>query len=85
MTRMIRIAIRGSLKGVKVFESRIELPEERLETLLSELAEEHAAAMCRGQLGMIEIEFLDEPDPLDRFFRFGVESAGMVMPWRLRL
>lgn len=76
----VRIAIRGFLRGVKLFERRIDVPEERLDALLPELAEEHAEAMSRGQLGMVEIEFVDDPDRDHAFFRIGTDPRGMTRP-----
>jgi hypothetical protein len=36
--------------------------------------------MAAGTLDMIELEFLDEPNQLERYYRFGVNPDGMVMP-----
>lgn len=82
---MIRIAIRGFAGKNVVFEDNIEIEEHELESLLPKLAEEHAAKMKNHELHMIEIEFLDEPDPMERFFRFGTDPAGMVLPMGIDL
>ncbi len=77
---MIRIAVRGFAHGKRVFEDKAEVSDANLEKLLPALAMKHAKAMARHELHMIEIEFLDEPDPNERFFRFGTDPAGMVAP-----
>jgi len=82
---MIRVAIRGFAMGALVFEDRVELDENDLDQLLPGLAKKHGNAMAVHHLHMIEIEFLDEPDPLARFFRIGTDPSGMVMPLRLDL
>ncbi len=63
-----------------VFKERVTIAESDMEKLLPDLAAKHAAAMVAGELHMIEIEFLDEPDPLARFFRMGTDARGMVKP-----
>ena len=80
---MIRLAIRGYAAGKIQFEDRVELDERGMEQLLPGLAEKHARAMAEHELHMIEIEFLDEADPLARFFRIGTDPSGMVLPLRI--
>lgn len=77
---MIRLAIRGYAAGVVQFEYRLESDENGLKQLLPGLAEKHGLALAEHRLHMIEIEFLDEPNPNERFFRFGSDPSGMVMP-----
>jgi hypothetical protein len=74
------LAIRGFASGARVFEDRVDATEDQIEKLLPDLAAKHAAAMAAHELHVIEIEFLDEPNPNERFFRFGTEPAGMVAP-----
>lgn len=80
MPETVRLAIRGFVHGKRLFEERVEVDPDLMEDLLPGLASQHAAAMASHDLHMIEIEFLDEPDVNERFFRFGTDPAGMVMP-----
>ena len=82
---IIRVAIRGFVADKVQFEDRVVLDSTDLEKLLPSLAEKHATAMAEHRLHMIEIEFLDEPDPLQRFFRIGTDPSGMVAPMRVDL
>ncbi len=82
---MIRLAIRGYAGRPVQFEERMELEEPGLEDVVGQMAEAHAGAMAAGLLNMIEIEFLDEPDPNERFFRIGTSPSGMVMPIEVNL
>jgi hypothetical protein len=82
----MRIAIRGFIAGVRVFEDLVDEDESqpfwRQGDALARLAEIHAELL--GQTPhMIEIEFLDEPDSLQRFFRFGTDPKRMVQPIKL--
>jgi hypothetical protein len=81
----VKIAIRGFIGGVMQFEELITVSESGDE--LEALAEKHmlALAPAAGGLHMIEFEFLDEPDPLQRFFRIGTDPAGMIAPIAVRL
>jgi hypothetical protein len=82
---ILRVAIRGFAAGKVQFEDRVVIADTDLEKLLPSLAEKHATAMAEHRLHMIEIEFLDEPDPLQRFFRIGTDPSGMVDPFRIDL
>ena len=81
----IRLCFRGWKTGAKeyAFEERVNLEEGELHTVLPQLAERHLEMLADG--GMVEIEFLDEPDQLQRFFRFGTDPSRMVQPIRVDL
>jgi hypothetical protein len=75
----MRVIERGYLAGRLVFQR----PHEISEADAASLAAQHAAGMCAWEIDMVELEFPDCP-PEDRFFRIGVNAAGMVAPIALR-
>lgn len=77
---MIRLKIRGYAGGKLEFEDTVTVPVSGLEDVIAPLAEKHAQALASQEKMMIEIEFLDEPDPNERFFRFGTDPSRMVQP-----
>ena len=81
----MRLAIRGFVGKTVKFEDCIEVSMMDLDTVLPKLAEEHAEKLTAHELHMIEIEFLDEPNKHARFFRFGTDPSGMVVPIALPL
>ncbi len=80
-----RIAVRGFVGRKVLFEDWIDVPVEQLEQVVREHADRHARQIAAHELHMIEIEFLDEPDENERFFRFGTDPSGMVRPAAIRL
>jgi hypothetical protein len=80
----MNVAFRVFINGKRELEEHLQVSEHKLEALLPELAERHAA-MIGDRNHMIEIEFLDEPDPNERFFRFGTDPTGMAIPIAFRL
>jgi hypothetical protein len=77
----MRLAIRGFAPGhALVFDDRIEIAEDQLERMMRDLCEKHVRALAAHDLHMIEVEFLDEPNPLERFFRFGTDPSMMMKP-----
>jgi hypothetical protein len=76
--------VRGYLGRTMQFERSLTSEEWGLDEIIPMLAREHAEAMACGHLGMIEIEFLDEPDVNERYFRIGVDPGGMVKPIDIR-
>ena len=77
---MIRLAIRGFVSGEVQFEEQLTLfHDQAIEDVIPDLAKRHAVALIDHELHMIEIEFLDEPDQNERFFRFGTDAFGMVV------
>lgn len=81
----VRLAIRGFAGRRKIFEDRISVDADAIETEVAGLAAQHAAALASHELHMVEIEFLDEPDPNERYFRFGTDASGMVIPVAIKL
>ena len=78
MRLSIRVFVNGRLKS----EEQITVDAET-GGWASELVEKHQAIMA-GEPGMVEIEFLDEPDVMQRFFRIGTDRSGMVAPLRIQ-
>jgi uncharacterized protein YfcZ (UPF0381/DUF406 family) len=79
-----RVAIRGWRDGVLEFEESVSAADGELEQMLPVLAQRHARDLMADP-HMIEIEFLDEADQLQRFFRFGTDPRGMARPLRVDL
>ena len=75
----MKITVRTYLRGTLVSQSTGEFSQADTEAL----AEAHYNAMGAGECDVVEIEFLDEADPLQRFFRIGTNPRGMVMPVRI--
>lgn len=78
--KKIRLCFRGWKTGASkcAFQERVSVSEDELETLLPKLAERHIEMLAKG--GTVEIEFLDEPDEMKRFFRIGSDPSRMVRP-----
>lgn len=77
---IIRLAIRGYAAGEVRWKESVLVDSNRLESVVSDMANRHAAAMAAHELHMIEFEFLDDPNPNQRFFRIGTDPSGMVIP-----
>jgi hypothetical protein len=75
----VNVALRIYVLNKLELEERIHVSEQDLETLLPQMAERHAE-MIGARKHMVEIEFLDEPDQTQRFFRFGTDPSGMIIP-----
>lgn len=80
----VRFVIRGFADGEVRFEESVDAPLDELDSILAELAKKHADAMVDYDRHVIEFEFLDEPDPLQRFLRFGTDISMMKIPMRIR-
>lgn len=77
----MKVAIRGYAAGKQIFEELYDGENLNLEML----AKHHAELLRDRPKHMIEVEFLDHPDDPYRFFRFGTDPEGMVMPLELEL
>jgi hypothetical protein len=85
-SKRVRIIVRGFIRGAKQFEERHSVDDGTDQ--IERLAERHALALLAlpgGENHMIEIEFPDEADPLQRFFRIGTSPDGMVNPIAVRI
>lgn len=81
MIGKIRVVVRGFANGsMRVFEEPLEIDAHEIDQALPAIAERHAEALMLYDRHYIEIEFLDEPDQDQRFFRFGTDPSAMVLP-----
>ena len=71
----MRIAIRGFIGGEQQFEEVVNADF----VDIGELARKHVERLAHAP-HMIEIEFLDEPNRAERFFRMGTDPSGMHNP-----
>lgn len=77
----MRVAIRGFGDGRKIFEELVEMDA----IDLTDLAEQHTEKLRAYERHMVELEFVDEPDEGQRFFRFGTDPGMMVRPIAIAL
>jgi hypothetical protein len=80
----VRVVIRGFIGRVMQFAERVEIEPEEIYTIVPALAEKHAMRMALTP-HMLEIEFLDEKDLNERFFRIGTDPTLMKKPIALDL
>jgi hypothetical protein len=78
MCATTRLAIRAFAQGCRQFEEIVTVDDSQIDLVIPALAEKHAKAL--PEMHMIEIEFLDEPNFNERFFRFGTDPSQMVNP-----
>ena len=71
---------RGYLGRALQFERTENFEEADMDSFVTTLGERHAQATLDGEIDMVEIEFLDEPDVMTRFLRIGTNPEGMVIP-----
>lgn len=79
-----RIAARIFVAGRLLGEETLEVDADEIESKFPEIASHHAK-LVGDRPFMVEIEFLDEPDPMTRYFRFGTDPSGMVKPIEVAL
>jgi len=77
----MRVAVRGWGDGRKLFDEVIDADEEALETIAPRLIQR----VIGYKRNMLEIEFLDEPNNNERYFRFGSDPTMMVEPIQVKL
>lgn len=81
---MNRVMIRGWIGHRQVFQEFTSVDDAEIDTIVPALGEKHAKLM-KGSPHMIEIEFLDEMNPKERFYRFGTDPTRMVKPRAIKL
>lgn len=75
----MRVAIRGFIAGKLLFDDRADIVTDNLH----DLSEHYTTRMLNlpgGDSHMIKLEFLDEPDAGQRFFRFGTDTDALPKP-----
>lgn len=82
MGDVIHLAVRAWSDGTLLFDEKVDVTDDQN---LELLVERHMKQLVDHPKHMLEIEFLDEPDVNQRFFRFGTDPRGMVIPIGIRL
>jgi hypothetical protein len=78
---LVRIRVRGWENKEKKFDEHIELESAaEINKRLPVIAQHHISMLADAKDWLVEIEFLDEPDPLQRFFRLGSHPTHMAVP-----
>ena len=77
----MRVTIRGFANRRLIFEETIDYATIDLE----KMAEKHGELMAPSESHMLEVEFLDAPNPKPRFARFGTDPSGMARPIAIKL
>jgi len=80
---MTRIQVRLWLAGRLEMDHTLTLDDGGLDAQIAQLLELQRGYLVSEEPHMVEIEFLDEPNPLERFFRVGTDPNGMVLPARV--
>lgn len=75
----MRVAIRGFIAGKLLFDDRADIVTGNLHDLSMHYTD-RLLNLPGGDRHMIELEFLDEPDRLQRFFRFGTDKDALPKP-----
>jgi hypothetical protein len=75
---IVKLEVRLYKGKMEMFRQLLEVAESELDQIIPRLFKEHADLLVEPH--MIEIEFLDEPDPYKRFLRFGTDPSGMAVP-----
>lgn len=77
-----RVVVRIWLNSKLFLKERIDVTTEEEEAVIPDLVTKHQKLLIENP-HVIELEFIDELDPKERYFRFGTDPHGMVQPIRV--
>jgi hypothetical protein len=83
VTADVRIRRRVWVEGALVLDEEAVEPVDKSKSDGPDFAK-RVGALAQGRRHMVELEFLDEPNPLTRFIRFGTDPSMMDIPLRVR-
>ncbi len=81
----MRVTVRGFAGKQIVFKETVDVPDDEEQSAIALIADRHIGMLSHYPQHVIEMEFLDEPDPDKRFFRFGTDPSNMRMPIKVDL
>lgn len=76
-----RVTVRIFINGELEFRETIDA----LDSELASIADRYMERIKHEPIHMVELEFLDIPDPNERFFRFGTDPRAMVKPLAINI